>query len=382
MSVPRRLLYVILIFATLSAVAFTLDYFNVRLQLSFEELAPPRGGFYRGFVGKGILFFATYEHPQYGECPLVKYSTLHSNKFNLYAFSFSTRDVTLEVVTYLVRLENRTVREGNTTRTETIEVPYDVQTLKVPIHVIANTFTKTEVELPTSRQERRVDIKLDGRIIFQFKHETWRAYIPAPRHTLGTLFLDRLAYMAGATLTCLLAFAVAKATINRIKYVPEMPRWVIAFLPTILLMLAAFGAIYIVYYYALLEAAYTLIPIFILAWIYGLYLVRPKPIIWYLSKIVNAEQPTRRLEAIEVIQDENKFWTMLGWRDFLRGHKREVVLIGNEENEPAWWYAVEGSNDRFIIYDSILEGDDRIACLLYTSPSPRDRGCSRMPSSA
>ena len=303
MNVPRRLLYVILIFATLSAVAFTLDYFNIRLQLpSFEELTPPRGGFYRGFTGKGVLFFITYESPQYGECPLVKYSTLHSNKFNLYAFSFSTRDITLEVETYLVRFENRTVKEGNITRTETVEVPYDIQTFKVPIHTIANSFTKTEVELPTTLKKRRVDIKLDGRTIFTFKHETWRAYIPAPRYTFGTLFLDRLAYMAGTTLVCLLAFAVAKATINRIKYVPEMPRWVIAFLPTILLMLAAFGAIYIVYYYALLEAAYTLIPIFILAWVYGLYLVRPKPIIWYLSKIVNAEQPTRRLEAIEMFR--------------------------------------------------------------------------------
>ena len=29
-----------------------------------------------------------------------------------------------------------------------------------------------------------------------------------------------------------------------------------------------------------------------------------------------------------------------------------------------------------------LETDHILACLLYTSPSPRDRGCSRMPSSA
>ena len=75
---------------------------------------------------------------------------------------------------------------------------------------------------------------------------------------------------------------------------------------------------------------------------------------------VNTEQPTKRLEMIEVIQDENKFWTMQGWRDFLRGRKREVTLVGNED-DPVWWFNIEGSNDRFIVYDSVLEEENRIA---------------------
>jgi len=360
LNVPRKLLYVILIFAVLSAVAFTLDYFNVKFEMpGFEELTPPRTGFYRGFTGDGVLFFATYSHPNFGEVPLVQYSTLHSNKFNLYAFSFSTKDITLEVVTYLIRTENRTICEDNITRTETVEVPYDMRTVKVPIHVIAKSFSKVEVELPTSMQEREAEIRLNGRTLFRFKHETWKAFLPAPRYTLGTLFLDRLAYMAGTTLVCLIAFAVSKATINRVKYVPEMPRWVIAFLPTILLMLGGFGAFFVVYYYALLEAAYTFIPIFALAWIFGLYLVRPKPTVWYLGKVVNTEQPTKRLEMIEVIQDENKWWTMMGWRDFIRGRRYEVVLEGNGD-DPAWYFQIENSNDRFIVYDSVKEYPDRV----------------------
>jgi len=358
-TVPRKLLYLILFFAVIGALSFTLDYFNIRFELP-EDLTPPRGGFYRGFVGEGVLFFATYYHPQYQELPLTKYSTLHSNTFTLYAFSFSTRDVTLEVVTYLVRNETRTVKEGNTTRTVSVLVPYDERVVKVPIHVIGGSFSKVEVTLPTSTRLRHAEIRLNGRVLFRFYHETWKAYLPAPRYTLGTLFLDRMAYMAGTTLVCLFAFAVAKATINRVKYVPEMPRWVVAVLPTLLLILGMFGAFYIVYYYALLEAAYTFIPIFVLAWIFGLYLVRPKPIIWYLSRIVNTEQPTKRLEMIEVIQDENRFWTMQGWRDFLRGRKREVTLVGNED-DPVWWFNIEGSNDRFIVYDSVLEEENRIA---------------------
>jgi len=360
MNVPRRLLYVILFFMILVAASSLFQYFNIRVELPrFEELTPPRGGFYKGFTGGGVLFFATYEHPNYGEVALREYAELHSNKFRIYAFSFSTRDVELEVVSYLVRTENRTVREGNVTRTETVEVPYDQRTIKVPIHTIANSFTKTDVELPTSLKERRVDIRLDGHTIFTFKHETWKAYIPAPRYTLGTLFLDRLAYMAGTTLVCLLAFAFAKATINRIKYVPEMPRWVLAVLPSILMFLAGFGAFFIIYYYALLEAAYTFIPIFIVSFIFALYVMRPKPTTWFLGKVVNTEQPTKRLEMIEVIQDENKWWTMMGWRDFIRGRRYEVVLKGNEK-DPVWWFQVENSNDRYIVIDDWEEIGDKV----------------------
>ena len=360
MNVPHRLLYVIFFFAVIAAASFTLEYLDIRLELpGFEELTPPRGGFYKGFAGEGVLFFATYEHPNYGEAALREYAELHSDTFRIYAFSFSTRDILLEVVSYLVRMENRTVRTGNVTRTETVEVPYDQRTVKVPIHTIANSFTKIDVELPTSVKERRVDIRLDSRTIFTFKHETWKAYIPAPRYTLGTLFLDRLAYMAGTMLVCLLAFAVAKVTINRIKYVPEMPRWVLAVLPSILMFLAGFGAFFIVYYYALLEAAYTFIPIFVVSFFFALYVMRPKPTTWFLGKVVNTEQPTKRLEMIEVTQDENKWWTMMGWRDFLRGHRYEVVLKGNGD-DPAWWFQIENSNDRYIVIDDWEETEDKV----------------------
>ena len=361
MNVPRKLVYLTLFFAVIGAISFTLNYFNVKFEVPWvEELAPPRGGFYRGFVGEGVLFFATYSDPRWGEIPLQEYDTLHSNTFTLYAFSFRTRDVTLEVVTYLVRNETRTVQEGNTTRTVTVEVSYDHRTVKVPVHVIANSFTKVDVNLPTSTTRRHAEIRLNGRVLFKFYHETWRAYLPAPRYTLGTLMLDRLAYIVGTMITCLFAFACSKLAMNRVKYVPEMPRWLIAILPTALLILGAAGAYYIVYYYALLEASYTYIPIFILSWIFGLYLVRPQPAIWYLSKITSINQPTKRLEALEVIPGGNHFYQVGGWRDFLRGRRREVVLLAEEDEEP-WWFQIEGSEDRFIHYQDILESEDRLA---------------------
>jgi len=355
MNVPKKLLYVILFFSVLSAVSFALNYFNVRFELPEMEM-PPKG-FYKGFTGDGVLFFITWIHPQYDEVPLREYSTLHSNKFNLYAFSFRSRDVTLEIVSYLVRYENRTIKEGNVTRTETVEVPYDLQTMKVSIHVIANSFTKTEVELPTSTQERKVDLKIKGRKVFSFKHETWKAYLPAPRFTFGTLFLDRLAYMSGTTIICLLAFAAAKITVSRVKYVPEMPRWAIAILPSIGMFLLAFGVIYIVYYYALIEASLTYIPIFVIAWVFGLYMMRPRPTVFWLYKRLKPYKVRKKKRVpLEVVEHGGKFYTISGWRDFLRGKRKEIVIDRSEQ-----YIAYDDfTQDREYFFEEIMETDDRI----------------------
>ena len=37
---------------------------------------------------------------------------------------------------------------------------------------------------------------------------------------------------------------------------------------------------------------------------------------------------------------------------------------------------------KVILQKQLIDIDDLVICLLYTSPSPRDRGCARMPSSA
>jgi len=352
MSVPRKLLYVILIFAVIAAASFTLDYFNVKFEMpGFEELTPPRTGFYRGFTGDGVLFFATYSHPNFGEIPLVQYSTLHSNKFNLYAFSFSTKDITLEVVTYLVRIENRTVREGNTTRTETVEIPYDQRIVKVPVHVIANSFSKVEVELPTSLEERQAEIQLNGRTLFKFKHETWKAYVPAPKFTLGTLFLDRLAYMAATTLVVFVAIAFSKLAVRHLKAIPEFPRWALAILPTVFLILGGFGVFFIIYYYALLEASYILAIIFVVALVYGVFINRPKPDSLLLLKFpvavkdINIEEIENNPEMaeqvifkitsgiepmlMEIVEDEKGVFMVPSWLGLLRRIRTPVKFIGN-----------------------------------------------------
>ena len=84
----------------------------------------------------------------------------------------------------------------------------------------------------------------------------------------------------------------------------------------------------------------------------------------------------------------------LGFR--MQGAMRRVEgAEGIESNLLATVLVITDNNNKIAILDCDLVGFDlplakeirqkigqAIGCLLYTSPSPRDRGCSRMPSSA
>ena len=78
--------------------------------------------------------------------------------------------------------------------------------------------------------------------------------------------------------------------------------------------------------------------------------------------------------------------------DYASTHKEYEMAIdcGNDVNEedydgctPLFHVSAFNMNDYFIEYDKIVDlFIEYGACLLYTSPSPRDRQKSRMPSSA
>ena len=53
-----------------------------------------------------------------------------------------------------------------------------------------------------------------------------------------------------------------------------------------------------------------------------------------------------------------------------------------KEERPWGWYEVIDQGDRFKVKNIEVKPGHRLSCLLYTSPSPRDRTRSRMPSSA
>ena len=59
--------------------------------------------------------------------------------------------------------------------------------------------------------------------------------------------------------------------------------------------------------------------------------------------------------------------------------KTRRPYLGIKEDGSGWAVAEDPRNDEKIV---AAEDDDNLSCLLYTSPSPRDRQKSRMPSSA
>ena len=144
---------------------------------------------------------------------------------------------------------------------------------------------------------------------------------------------------------------------NRVKYVPEMPRWAIGILPSVLIGLVSFGAFWIVYYYALLEAAYTYIPIFIIAWLFSLYLMRPRPtVFWLYKRLKPYKARKKRRVPIEVIENNGRFYAIFGWRDFLRGKRREIVIDRSEH----YITYDDFTQDREYFFEEIMETDDRI----------------------
>ena len=64
----------------------------------------------------------------------------------------------------------------------------------------------------------------------------------------------------------------------------------------------------------------------------------------------------------------------------VEGVAMAVVREPDEDGEEAWYVYLINRTDREL--DTVLISSRGYGCLLYTSPSPRDRTRSRMPSSA
>ena len=60
----------------------------------------------------------------------------------------------------------------------------------------------------------------------------------------------------------------------------------------------------------------------------------------------------------------------------------QVVICGRSEEKGSAIAERLGSACQFVVANIMNESDIKQTCLLYTSPSPRDRTRSRMPSSA
>ena len=72
------------------------------------------------------------------------------------------------------------------------------------------------------------------------------------------------------------------------------------------------------------------------------------------------------------LNNNEEFWNEHGKRiDWIKPYTKVKDVSYNKDNFSIKWY-----------YDGTLNASSNCICLLYTSPSPRDRTRSRMPSSA
>ena len=106
-----------------------------------------------------------------------------------------------------------------------------------------------------------------------------------------------------------------------------------------------------------MNAAWTYLPIGTAAFIFGLFLVRPKPDTWFFLRLSDLQDPpTAELLMAEVIEtEEGPIWAEAGWRDWIRGRRKHIVVVPQEDEAP-WWFQV--GRDRLYYIKGLKEGSD------------------------
>jgi len=343
---PRRFAWAALAVAIVFGGAYLAGTFGWRLpEVKVPEFEGPFRGFYRGHVAPdSTLWFIFYQHPQWGLQPLLNYRTLHSNTIKLAVFAPGKGEVAVEIRSWL---EEET---GNGTRV------WDERVATERLRPGAD-FDMIELELPTSHELRQVSLVYGGDVIWRGSHQTKRAYLPAPRYTLGSLAVDRMGYIVGAAFVCFAAIGVAKWAMDRVKTVPKISSWIVLIVMETAIMIAAASAWWYIYNVALINVAWTYAPIFLSAFLFGVYILRGAPDTWFFLRFHDvADLPQVEIWVTDVVWDgEQAILADIGWRDFLRG-RRKRVMVKAHERQPVWWFrspTVDGT--RLYYVDDVRE---------------------------
>ncbi len=332
---------------------------HVKIRLSpippeYQEIMRPRRGFYMGRVAGDVLVFVFYEHPQYGLYPVLDGDLVPTNELIFYLFSWHDHETRIVLDEYI--LEVRV--QGNTT----VELKLDERTYEESIYLPARRFVSLTVQLAEAKVEKRLDVYVQGSLIMRLRHKTFPAFTGVGFYTLGSLEKDRAAFIGLAATVCLIALAFSRATISRVKYVPDIPRWLEVGL--FFAGLAAIGAAWwLITYFALIRALHLLIPVGIVAYFYGLYLMRQKPVDFYLTRMhVGAGQPRKDIEIKSVVRKRlENVWELAPetWREFFKfmlGHRRLLKLRTADGREPLWYIDL-GDGDREYIFQDMEEDE-------------------------
>ena len=320
-------------------------------KIKIYTIPEARKGFILGARTNNAFLFLFYQHPSEGEAPLQQYAILYSNELTIYALAYT--DTTTENLTFhMYRLEE--VKQGNTT----IEVKRDVQNITVTLILRKYQIVKNVIELPTHSEKFTVEIYTsNGNMIFKFYHETHPLFLPAKKYTLGSLFMDRLAYILGCLLVVFAALGACKQTVEKKKVVPRLSLGAGLWIMTVAAVLLYITARVLIYLFGLLNVAWTYIPIAFCSYIFGFSLLKPKTKNIYLLRIVPSSMPQADLQAIEVVEKNHKYYLAnISWKDFIFG--REYML---NFNEPRWKFDVIDSDDELYIFKKVEEQSEKIS---------------------
>ncbi len=340
---PSRFKWIALACALIFGLLFLAGHFGWRLpEVKLPEFEGPYRGFYRGKVASdNTLWFIFYEHPQWGLQPLLDGKTLHSNTLKLAVFAPGHSELEVEL---------RFWREEETENGTRI---VGLRTLREKVRPMG-AYGLIDLELPIHVSLHRMQLTYGGEVIWDGWHQTKKAYLPAPRYTLGSLAVDRMVYISGAAIVCFAAIGVAKEAINRVKAVPRVRSWIVFLAVEAIIVIAAASAWWYIYHVALINVAWTYAPIFLSAFIFGVFIMKPKPDTWFFIKLNDVgEVPQAEIYLCEVAWDgEQPILADISWRDFLRGRRKLVRIDG----DPVWWFDVPGTTrDRLYYVKEVRE---------------------------
>ena len=336
-----------------------LGYFAPRLQRveirllprEYEEFMRAKSGFYPAYMAGNVLVFVFYQHPQYGLYPLEDGDLLPSNELIIYLFSFAPAEANITAEEYV--LVERVV--GN----QTVRAKLDLRTYTLSAYLPGRQFVETRLRVREAREERTLDVYVNGFHILRLRHKTFPAFITMPQYTLGSLEADRAGFIGLTTIVVLLALGLAKSTIRRVKWVPDLPRWLVAS-GLLIALVAVAAAWYLIAYFALVRALHLLVPVGIFSYFYGLVLMRQRPIDFYLTHMeVGGGQPRKFITIVPVTrQVEEGMWEVAPerWRDFFKavllGRKRFLRLLTPDGFTPRWFIDL-GAGDREYVVEGL-----------------------------
>lgn len=293
-------------------------------------------GFFSGAQVDGALFFTFWGSSQQ-PYPLVNYRTLRTDSIHIVAYAPGLKELELQLNTWKVRNETEI---------------YDMMSYKVGVY--PRGFDFNTIQIPTSILYHEAEITYNGETVWRGGHQTDEAYIEASTRTYGEITQDRSLFMAFSLLVVLIAFGSVKTLYDRVKVVPKIPE--IIALPAIFFVFVFTSAatFWFISTYAVRQVLWMGIPIFISSFVYGVYLLRPKYDSWFLFRLYDLDgRPWAQIKEAEVAYDgEAPILAEIGWKAFVQGKRRRLLVKKHNENDPAWYYPVEGeTNDRLYYVD-------------------------------